>query len=112
MKKVIRAVFDDPNGVSPESVANSQDLKKLIKLHVYDYIKTAFESNKTFAPLFEINDSSYYVELHRKHWVQALETCMIWYVEDENYEMCTKIKDLIKDINGKKKNKLNLEDGG
>lgn len=110
MKKVIRAVFDDPNGVSPESVAESQELKKLIKLHMVDTIASAFDSNKTFAPLFEINDSAFYVELHKKNWVSALETCLLWYVEEENYEVCTKIKDLIHRIKRKGKKNIDLND--
>jgi hypothetical protein len=112
MRKVIRALFDDPHGLQPEEVQKSKELKKLIKQQAPECIRLAFESNKQYATLFEINDSSYYVELHKKNWVQALETCLLWYVEEENYEMCTSIKDLVKDIQSRgNKNKLDLNGG-
>lgn len=115
MKKVVRAVFDNPHELSPESVSESKDLKKLIKSQLPVSVRLAFEANKQYASIFEINDSSYYIEIHKKNWVQALETCMLWYVEDEDYETCTKIKDLVKQIQTKgKKNKIDLksDDGG
>jgi len=115
MRKVVRAVFDNPHDLSPETVSESKDLKKLIKSQLSECIKFAFEANKQYASIFEINDSTYYIEIHKKNWVQALETCMLWYVEDEDYETCTKIKDLIKHIQNRgKKNKIDLksDDGG
>lgn len=113
MRKVVRAVFDNPQDLTTEQVADSQELKKLIKSQAPEAIQLAFEHGKKFATVFEINDSSYYVELPKKSWVQALETCLLWYVEDEDYEMCTKIKDLVKEIQKKgNKNKLNLEASG
>lgn len=113
MKKVIRAVFDNPHDLRPEDVAKSQDLKMLIKQQAPETIRLAFDANKKYASVFEINDSSCYVEIPRKNWIQALETCLLWYVEEENYEMCKKINDLINDIKNRgKKNKLNLEDSG
>lgn len=112
MKKVVRALFDDPQGVDPQKVADSQDLKKLIKQQIPDAVRMAIDARKTYASLFEINDSSCYVDLHKKEWINALETCLLWYVEDENYEMCTKIKDLINEINKRSKNnRLDLNDG-
>lgn len=113
MRKVVRAVFDNPQELSPEQVADSKELKKLIKSQAPEAIRLAYEHNKKFATIFEINDSNCYVELPKKSWVNALETCLLWYVEDEDYEMCTKIKDMIKDIQKRgNKNKLNLEESG
>jgi hypothetical protein len=112
MKKVVRAMFDDPHGVEAKKVAESQDLKKLIKQHAPVAIQLALDARKTYASLFEINDSACYVDLHKKEWINALETCLLWYVEDENYEMCTKIKDLINNIKKRgKNNRFDLNDG-
>lgn len=113
MKKVMRAVFDNPHDLHAEEVSSSKELRKLIKQQAPESIKAAFEGGKQYACLFEINDSSCYVELHRKNWVQALETCLLWHVEDEDYEACKGIKDLIHQIQNRgKKNKLNLDDSG
>lgn len=111
MKKVVRAVFDNPHDLSPEQVADSQELKKLIKSQAPEAVRLAFDHDKKFATIFEINDSSCFIDVPKKNWIPALETCLLWYVEEENYEMCTKIKDLINEIkNGRGKNKLNLDD--
>ena len=108
MKRVIRAVFDDPNNVDPELLVKSKELKDLLKTQVVETIILALNHNKLYACVFEINDSNSYIEIHKNHWIQALETCLLWYVEDENYEMCTKIKDLVYQIQNKKKSNLYL----
>ena len=106
-------MFDNPQDLQPEQVSESQELKKLIKASAPECIRLAFDHNKQYASLFEINDSTYYVEIHKKNWIQALETCLLWYVEDEDYEACKAIKDLVNDIKNRgKKNKLNLDDSG
>ena len=110
MRKIVRAVFDNPHELTPDKVSNSQDLKTLIKSEILNSIKGAFEANKVFAAIFEINDSAYYIEIHKKHWTQALETCLLWYVEEENYERCKEIKELINKINSKGSKKINLND--
>lgn len=110
MRKVVRAVFDNPHDLTPESVAKSQELKTLIKSQIVESIKLASDANKTYASVFEINDSSHYVEIHKKHWAQALETCLLWYVEDENYEKCKEIKELIYKIKNKGSKRINLND--
>lgn len=110
MRKVVRAIFDNPHDLTPESVTNSSELRSLIKSEILGSIKLALDANKTYASIFEINDSSHYIDIHKKHWVQALETCLLWYVEDENYEKCKEIKELINRINNKGSNKINLND--
>ena len=110
MRKVVRAIFDNPHDLTPEGVAKSEELKKLIKSQIVESIGLAHGANKTYASVFEINDSSYYIEIHKKHWVQALETCLLWYVEDENYEKCKEIKELIYKIKNKGSKGINLND--
>jgi hypothetical protein len=110
MRKVVRAVFDNPHDISTESVAKSEELKKLIKSQLPEVIKLALDHNKQYASVFEINDSNVYLEVHKKNWVQALETCSLWYVEEENYEMCASIKELILQIKNKgRNNKIDLK---
>jgi len=110
MRKVVRAVFDSPHDVPPESIAASKELKALIKTQLPEVVKLALDHNKQYASIFEINDSSVYLEVHKKNWVQALETCLLWYVEDEDYETCTRIKDLIQRIKNRGgKNKIDLK---
>ncbi len=105
MRKTVRAIFDNPEGLIADQVAQSKELKELIKVQVPAAINDSMIRGKTYASIFEINDTSCYVELHKKDWVQALETCLVWYVEDEDYEMCTHIKDMIQTIQTKVKSK-------
>ena len=115
MRRTIRAVFDSPENVIAEDVYQSKELKELVKLHVPAAINDAIIRGKTYAPIFEINDTNCYVEIHKSQWIQALETCLVWYVEDEDYEMCTHIKDMIQTIQTRAKSRninLNKEDGG
>ena len=109
MKKIVRALFDHPEDLRAEDVAQSYILKELLKVHLPISIENAIVSKKIYAPLFEINDSGHYIEVHKHHWIQALETCLVWYVEDEDYEMCNHIKNLIHTIQEKSSNKLSLK---
>ena len=109
MRKTVRAVFNNIELLHADDISKSEELKKLIKIQLPEVIGEALSQNKIYASLFEINDSSCYIDIHKNNWVQSLETCLLWYVEDENYEMCTKIKDLIHKIQSKSKsNKIQL----
>lgn len=102
-RRVTRALFDQPEFLISEDVAKSEILKQLLKIHVPNSIEDAIINSKIYACIFEINDSNHYIEIHKNHWIQALETCLLWYVEDENYEMCNHIKNIIKSIKDKSK---------
>lgn len=109
MKRPIRALFDNPELLKSEDVAKSEILKDLLKSHVPLAIENAIIKKKIYASIFEINDSNQFIEIHKNNWVQALETCLVWYVEDEDYEMCNHIKNLIFTIqDNKKANKISL----
>jgi len=103
MRKPVRALFDNLDQLTSEQISKSDILKQLVKKHAPLAIEEAIVDKKIYASLFEINDSGQYIEVHKNHWVQALETCLVWYVEDEDYEMCTHIKNLIQSIQDKNK---------
>lgn len=103
MKRPIRALFENPQDLRAEDVAKSEILKDLLKNHVPLAIENAIVKKKIYASVFEINDSKQFIEIHKNNWVQALETCLVWYVEDEDYEMCNHIKNIIFTIQDKKK---------
>jgi hypothetical protein len=110
MRHTVRAIFDNPEYLRAEDIAQSEILKSLIKQHVPLAIENSIIGNKIYASIFEINDSNHYIEIHKNHWVQALETCLVWYVDDEDYEMCNHIKNLIHVINEKSRsNKITLK---
>ena len=98
-----RAVFENINALKAEDIQNSEILKTLLKKEVPKSIEYAIENKKTFASIFEINDSNCYIELHRNQWIQALETCILFHIEDEDYESCNKITKLMEKIRNKPK---------
>lgn len=109
-RRTVRAIFDQPEYLKAEDVANSEILKSLLKIHVPNSIEDAIVNKKIYACVFEINDTAHYIEIHKNHWESALETCLIWYVEEENYEMCTHIKNIIQSIKDKKvKRKVSIK---
>jgi hypothetical protein len=105
----IRALFEDVHNLSPEEIAKSDKLKQLLKSIVPECIQQAQSANKQSATLFEINSTDHFVEIPKKDWPQALETCIMWYLESEDYEMCTKLKQLIDEIQKKSTKKLNVK---
>tara|TARA_R110000868_G_scaffold397496_1_gene670214 strand:- start:780 stop:1127 length:348 start_codon:yes stop_codon:yes gene_type:complete len=102
-RKTIRALFEDLNNLRAEEIAKSQQLKELLKSQVPLTIYDAHLTNKQYASIFEINDSENYIEISKKDWISALETCISWFLETEEYEKCTKLKAIIVEIQNKPK---------
>ena len=72
-------------------------------------IYEAHTANKQYASIFEINSSDNYIEIPKKDWVQALETCIMWHLESEDYEKCSKIKDISAEIQKKSSKKITVK---
>lgn len=101
-----RAIFENIASLTAQDIEKSDILKGLLKVEVPKAIEYAIENKKTFASIFEINDSNSYIELHKNQWIQALETCILFYVEEEDYEACNKMTKLIDQIKNKKVKKV------
>jgi hypothetical protein len=101
-----RAIFENIGTLSAQDIEASNILKGLLKVEVPKAIEYAIQNKKTFASIFEINDSNSYIELHKNQWVSALETCILFYVEEEDYEACNRMTKLIDLIRSKKFNKV------
>jgi hypothetical protein len=96
--KRVRAVFENLRNLRSEDIESSEILKELLKNEVPKSIQLAHESKKIFASVFEINSTGAYLEIHRNHWIPALETVILWRIEsdrEEDYKMCAKLRDLI-----------------
>jgi len=100
-RKTVRALFDDIENLTAEDISKSQQLKELLKSQVPITIYDAHCAGRQYACVFEINASDSYIEIPKRDWIAALETCISWYLETEEYEKCTKIKAIISDIQTK-----------
>jgi cyclophilin family peptidyl-prolyl cis-trans isomerase len=97
-RKVIRALFDNIENLTSEQIVSSDILKKLIITETPKAISHAHKNKGTYASIFEINNSKFFIEIHKKDWLTALETCVVFNVESENYESCQEINTLIQEI--------------
>lgn len=100
----IKALFDNVHLLNAEQIIAAPAFKQLLKSQVVPCIRLAFKGNKLFATIFEINSTGNFIEIQKKDWIKALNSCMAWYVEDEDYAACNSIKGLITDIEGKTSN--------
>jgi hypothetical protein len=100
-RKTIRALFDNIESLTAEDISKSQQLKDLLKMQIPISVYEAHTGNKQYATIFEINSSGSYIDIHKRDWITALETCIMWFLESEDYEKCTKIKVIIAEIQKK-----------
>ena len=99
----IRAIFDNVTELMTEHIVESQQFNQMLKTKTAWAIEQALRSNSVFATLFEINDTGCYIEIHRNDWVNAIDSCIAMYVEDEDYDTCGKLTALAQEIKEKHK---------
>jgi len=97
-RHIPKAVFEPWDGISAADLIQTPQLVELVKKEAPQAIRDAFDNRKTFATLFQINHSEYYIDIPKPYWVSALEVCIRYYIEDQRYEDCKDIKKLIDDI--------------
>lgn len=98
----IRAIFDNLSSLTSEDILSSDIFKQLVKSETPAAIERAMQEKKAYATLFEINNTASYIDIPKRNWQSALESCLQWYIEDEDFDKCIHIKDLIKKIQEKK----------
>ena len=108
-RKTVRALFDNIEYLTVEDISSSQQLKDLLKMQVPVSVYEAHCANKQYATIFEINSSDHYVEIPKKDWIAAIETCIMWHLESEDYEKCSKLKEIMDQIQKKSTKKINVK---
>ena len=58
-------------------------------------ITEAFETNSDEIKLCEVKYANTYLTVHKDNWSGSLAKAMDFYIENEQYEVCSKIKKLI-----------------
>ena len=80
---------------------NELELKKK-KPQVYrslvEGITEAFETKSDEIKLCEVKYANTYLTVHKDMWSGSLAKAMDYYIENEQYEICSKIKKLIKKL--------------
>tara|TARA_R110002020_G_scaffold17760_10_gene61992 strand:+ start:2360 stop:2629 length:270 start_codon:yes stop_codon:yes gene_type:complete len=60
-----------------------------------DGVTEAIKSNKKEIKLCEVKNSNTYITVEKPEWKNSLDSALQYYVNEEEYEKCSKIKDLI-----------------
>lgn len=98
IRKIPRALFEPLEEIVAAELTDNEAFINLIKKETIPAIQAAFKNRKTFATLFEVNRTGYYIDIPKQYWITALEECINFLLEDEKFEECVEIKKLIDDI--------------
>ena len=112
-KRIIpRALFEPFTGLQSSDLLDNEPLLNLIKNETPAAIEEAFRSKKTFATLFEVNMTGYYLDIPKQYWIDALEECIKLYLHEEKYEECVKLNSLIEQIKTASKKPFKQKNNG
>jgi|TARA_R110000744_G_scaffold27253_2_gene66609 transposase len=82
-------------------LSNEDVFTSFILKESYKTIERAISTNLSKVELFNIFNLSIIVEVEKTNYSSILEKVMVLFLEEENYEECSKIKKLIKKIDEK-----------
>ena len=97
-REIPKAFFEPLEDIQASDLLDNEGLLNMIKKETPLAIEEAFRNKKTFATLFEINGLGLYIDIPKQHWVSALEQCINFMLEEEKFEDCIKLRDLIEEI--------------
>lgn len=102
-RQIPRALFEPLEHIEVANLVDNEALLSMVKNETPIAIEEAFKQNKTFATLFEIGGTGFYLDLPKQSWIPALEACIAFKLEEEAFEDCIAIKNLIEKIRKGKK---------
>ena len=81
-----------------EHLLESETFIKAVYYETVNGIEDAITNNNKIAILFLIGNSDAHVEINKPEWEIALQSCIEYYSQLEEYELCVKIKKLMDKI--------------
>lgn len=97
-REIPKAFFEPLEDIQASDLLDNEALLRMIKAETPIAIEEAFRNNKTFATLFEINGMGLYIDVPKQYWIPALEQCINFMLEEEKFEECVKLRDLIEEL--------------
>ena len=97
-RQIPKAFFEPLEHIQASDLLENESLLEMIKKETPVAIEEAFKNNKTFATLFEINGIGIYIDIPKQYWVPALETCIRFMIEKEDFEKCIPLRNLVEEI--------------
>lgn len=68
--------------------------KERLSLHIVDCIDYAIEYSETSIEVFKFKSTEFYVILYEEHYIVNLEHIFSYFLENEMYENCQKVKNV------------------
>lgn len=93
-----RALFEPFDELQASDLLDNEALLNLIRQETPDAIEEAFRGKKSFATLFEVNMTGYFLDIPKMYWVDALQQCIKLNLVEEKYEECLRLNNLIEEI--------------
>ena len=75
------------DGLSPK--------KRQVYKSLVDGVSEAIKTNKNEIKLCEVKNSNLYITVEKQEWKKSLDSALQFYIDKEEYEECSKIKELI-----------------
>lgn len=97
-RQIPKAFFEPLEDIQASDLFENDSLITLIKKETPIAIEEAFRNKKTFATLFEINGMELYLDIPKQYWIPALEQCIHFMIQEEDFEKCIPLRNLIEEI--------------
>ena len=69
--------------------------KQKVYKSLIDGVSEAIKTNKKEIKLCEVKNSNIYITVEKQNWKSSLDSALQYYISKEEYEECSKIKNLI-----------------
>ena len=69
--------------------------KQKVYKSLIDGVSEAIKSNKKEIKLCEVKNSNIYITVEKSKWKSSLDSALQFYIDKEEYEECSRIKNLI-----------------
>ena len=79
-------------------LSNNEELsskKHQVYKSLIDGVTEAIKANKEVIKLCEVKNSGIFITVEKPEWKDSLDSALQFYINKEEYEECSKIKDLI-----------------
>ena len=93
---MLEILYND--GEDLKELATKEEFREFILKDSLKSINKAIKNNLNKVELFNIFNLSLIIELDKSNYKNVLENISKHYIEDENYEMCSKCQDLLQTI--------------
>lgn len=97
-RRIPKAIFEPMENFQASDLLDNEALLRLVKKEAPLAIEDALRNKKSFASVFEISSTGYYLDIPKPYWIPALEKCISYLLEEENFEDCVNLKKLIDEI--------------